>query len=159
VPGLEVFDSNIWLHGCLFRESRPATLVDAAANGHRDVRVSPYVFKEVVHRLEKPKGRYSSKQVQRATELFADIVVHSPSIDSPSQRAVERVDLVEKENQPASRLVGSVLDIQAKDAPVLIDAYGQGSHVDLFTCDRRFSECDLSEFGISHLPIHHVTPP
>ena len=157
--GLQVFDSNIWLHGCLFRNSEPARLVDEAARGHREVDVSAYVFNEVVHRFENPKGRYDRTHTEEAKQLFSDIVVHSESVQAPTQRAVESTDLGEREIQPANQLFARVLDIQAKDAPVLAGAWRQDRYVDLYTCDLQFASCDLFAHGISHIPIHHVEPP
>nr|WP_241432980.1 hypothetical protein [Halorubrum tebenquichense] len=134
-------------------------MVDSAAEGELEVRVSPYVFNEVYHRLRNPKGRYHSEDIQEATERFTDVVVHSKSVHAPSQQEVEDLDVGEQMRKPASRLVSALLDIQSKDAPVLIDAWGCDRRADIYTCDREFATCDLSEFGIGHLQIHHVNPP
>ncbi|MFC6613688.1 PIN domain-containing protein [Halopenitus salinus] len=156
---MDLFDSNIWLHGCLFRDSEPADLVNEAARGERDVYVSAYIFNEVISRLENPKSRYEPDHIERAKQLFTQIAVHSPSVDMPSQSSVERMDHRQEAIAPSNSFLGELLDIQAKDAPVLVAAWGLNRHIDLYTCDRAFAACDLSKYGIDYIPIYHVEPP
>ena len=156
---MDVFDSNIWLHGCLYRNSEPAQLVTEAARGERDVTVSPYIYSEVINRFRNPKGRHDFGCTEEAMNLFTDLVVGSETITVPRHKAVKEVDVNELPREPEYQLLARLLSIQAKDAPVVADAWGLGRKVDLYTCDLELAECDLSSHGIGIVTTHHVTPP
>jgi len=159
---MDVFDSNIWIFGCLFPDSEPRRLVREVARDEpdgRNVWVPAYVFNEVIERFQAPKGRYDAQHVRRAEAYFSDIVSQSRNVRLPRQEEIETMDPQEEMNRPANELLAEILDIQSKDAPVLTGAWSRNRHVDLYTCDRSFSDCDLSAFGIDYLPIQYVRPP
>jgi hypothetical protein len=129
---MDVFDSSVWLWGLLTDVAEPNRLLTEVTDGSRSVAVSAYIHDEVTTVLG---------QASNASELqmtFNNTVADLNNVVFPDQSAVAQTDATEVRNRPSMRVVGTILNIQTKDAPVVVFAADRDEETTLYVADEGF---------------------
>ena len=154
---MEVFDSSVWLWGLLTDAPEPTRLVDEVLDGDRTVAVSAYIHDEVTRAFDRVDGA-TGPDVASAQTTFNDVVADLDNVVFPDQDEIGRMNAPEVAGRPEMRLLATVLDIQAKDAPVLVFAFDVGKETTLYIADGGFT-VSPADHGITTVRIEMVRTP
>lgn len=151
---MDVFDSNVWVRAFTRSNHRAVNLRDDVKKGNMRVRVSPYIYQEVFDAFS---GSHQ-KQAGSLKTAFAQFVENCNHVSGPHQRQVRRMSVHAVRNSAHMELIGEILDIQAKDAPIVVAAREfKGQFPTIYTCDKPFSQLKPQNHGLAWLDIDHVT--
>ena len=151
-----ILDTNVWILAFISDESEQASLRDSIEAGEERTAVSPYIYNEVVANFRGLHG-LSRADEDRAISNFTRFITASPYVEAPTQADVERLDLDEVRGHGAYIALGRVLDIQAKDAPIValaveyaaeIEASGSDEQVTIVTSDESLGNLNPEAFGL-----------
>lgn len=154
---LLILDTNVWILAFISNESKQAALKDSIEAGEERTAVSAYIYGEAIENFRGLRG-LSRTDEDRAINNFTRFITGSPHVEAPTQADVERLDLDEVRRQGAHITLGRVLNIQAKDAPIValavehaaeIEACGSDEQVTVCTSDESFGNLDPEEFGLN----------
>lgn len=116
--------------------------------------VSPYIYEEVVEVFDTaPVSRVSR---DRALENFALLVANRPNVAAPDRFELREMDLERVRSHAATRLLGTVLDVRPKDAPILWHAFDVDGATTVYTADRPFAGCDPARHGVPDVELRFV---
>lgn len=151
---MDVFDSSVWLWGLLTDEPEPVRLVDDVVDGNRRVAVSAYIHDEVIRGFDRVNR--AGIDVGTAQMEFNSTIASRDNVLFPGQAEVGRTNAPEIREQPEMRLLGTILQIQAKDAPIVVFAFDIDEETTLYTADENFAFTP-SEYNIDRLRFEAVT--
>jgi hypothetical protein len=154
---VDVFDSSVWLWGLLTNAPEPNRLVDEVLDGDRTVAVDAYIHDEVTRAFDRVDGA-AGPDVTSAQMTFNDVVADLDNVVFPDQDEIGRTNAPEVAGRPEMRLLGTVLDIQAKDAPVLVFAFDVGGETTLYVADEGFT-LSPADYGITTVRVENVDVP
>lgn len=127
-----ILDSNVWIYA-VTAEERPirvrtesygdVELFDDFVSGRFRSVVTPYMAAEIERGCRRSE-RLPESDVDVALSVFYGILGSCDSIRTPFDEAdLSEETLVTHRTRPCNRLVGDLLDIQAKDVPIFLPAY------------------------------------
>lgn len=149
----DIFDSNIWVLGLTQNHHQATRLVKDARQGSREILVDAYIFEEVFQAIDRT---HQQKKHQLKT-AFANIVHNSQNIVSPSQQTVSKMNLQSVRSEIYIQLIGELLDIQAKDAPIVLLARNYKSYMPtIHTNDRGFGKLTPSNYNLPWLSMNYI---
>lgn len=145
---MDVFDSNVWIYGLTHTCDEAVALVDEVIDTRRNVRVSAYIFEEVMQNIQ--RSNHDREVIDRALNDFAQMVHGSPAIHNPTQQEVREMDLAVHREGPRIAAMAMMLGIQEKDVPIVVCAIQcaqqrPDSTIVIHTADRPFSRLDPSD--------------
>jgi len=140
----------VWLWGLTTNRGEPSRLVEEAASGDRKVAVSAYIHDEVTSGLRQ-LGDASNAQMR-----FNETIANLENVKFPDQNELGRTYAAEVRRQSSSRLLGTILEIQAKDAPVFTFAFDVGGDSTLFVADSGFS-LEPAEHNVTNVEMQQVS--
>lgn len=149
---MDVFDSSVWLWGLLTDDTEPSSLVEEVKDGGRSVAVSAYIHDEVTQTLN---------QVQNASELqmtFNNTIADLDNVTFPDQEVIGQTYAKKTQELPPYQLLGTVLEIQPKDAPVFTFAFDVDDDTTLFVADTGFS-LDTASHNVTNVKMQQVSTP
>ena len=154
---MDVFDSSVWLWGLLTDSPEPSRLIQEVLDGDRSVAVSAYIHDEVTTTLRTaPEVTGQTKAgVSDAQMTFNNTVADLDNVIFPDQDEIGTTYADEVRSRPEMRLLGTILEIQTKDAPVLVFAFDLDSESTLFVADSGFNP-DLADNNIKNVKIEPV---
>ncbi|RKD88634.1 hypothetical protein ATJ93_4292 [Halopiger aswanensis] len=156
---VDIYDSNVWVHGLTRKSADAEARIQEVIDNERCVLVTPYIYEEVDQAIQR-----DSDNQQAADELrdrFAQMM-SNPFISDPNYQEVSDVDLGAVRSDPTVQAFAEVLEIQAKDVPIL-QAAQQCSNPNptIFTNDEDFYE--LSErrerYNLERIEFEYVEYP
>ena len=152
-----ILDTNVWILAFISSESEQAALKDRIDAGEERTAVSAYIYNEVVENFSGLPG-FERADEDQAISNFTRFITASPHVEAPTQAEVERLDLSDVRDQGAHIALGRVLDIQAKDAPIValavkhaveIEAAGSDEQVTIYTSDKSFGNLNPEAFSLN----------
>lgn len=116
--------------------------------------MNAYIYQEVFDAFDR-SHRHQASQLKSA---FAQFISHCPDVEEPTQQAVSRMNCDLVRDRSEMQLIGDVLDIQTKDAPVVVLARDcRRRDPTIHTHDRDFGQLSPRGHGISSwLTMHHI---
>lgn len=156
---VDIFDSNVWVHGLTRRSEDAVSCIDSIFDRERCVLVTPYIYEEVDQAIQR-----DVKNASRVDELrnrFAEIM-SNPFIRDPSYEEVAKVNLEDVRNHPAVTAYAEAIEIQPKDIPILQAAQNcDNPEPTIFTNDDDFY--NLSErkerYNLGNIQFEYVEYP
>jgi predicted nucleic acid-binding protein len=153
---VDVFDSNIWVHGFTEQSGRPHELLAKLRDHqHEQVRVSPYIYEEVRAAFHRSA---MGQEVLDLERRFVNFVRKCDFVEEPEHDAVGEMELENIRELATIRTLAQTLGCQAKDAPIVVVAYDLPGFSTIYTTDKSFAEIDLRRH-FRNVAIRHVTPP
>jgi hypothetical protein len=153
---MDVFDSSVWLWGLLTDRSGPNRLIDDVLRGDRAVAVSAYIHDEVTTGLATADG-VKRADISDAQMKFNSTIADLDNVVFPDQEEIGRTYAADVRNQPAMGVLATVLEIQRKDAPILVFAADLGDDTTLHVADSGFSlspaDHNLTGLDIVQVPV------
>lgn len=149
---MDILDSNIWIRALTSTSRQAENLVDEARKGQREIAVNAYIYEEVVEGLKRSQKNTGPQQT-----VFAQTLTNCQYIHGPSQAAVSRISLKQVRSLPPIQLIGEILDIQAKDAPIVSFAsIYRGNNPTIHTMDKPFSNLTPSNHNLNWLSMQYI---
>lgn len=140
---MDVLDTNLWIRALTADEYGDSVLETVLADPNRTVRISAYIYREVVRNLDRVEK--SRPEIDRLKTRFVELVHDSDSVHSPSRAEIEQLDLRETRSRRSVVTLAAGFDIQPKDAPVLSFGYvcsADSEQTTIRTADESFAEFD-----------------
>lgn len=153
---MDVFDSSVWLWGLITDEPQPNRLLDEVLDGTRTVAISAYIHDEVTTALS--RSSESSQKIADAQMTFNNTIADLDNVVFPDQAAIGQTHAAEIRAQPAMGVIGTVLEIQRKDAPVLVFAVDISDDTTLYVADEGFT-IEPADHNLDTLEIQHIDVP
>jgi len=116
-------DSNLWVFSTLGKSPRAESLLDEIESGETTAAINAYVLKEVLGASDRVLGLTPGECDELKTLFCTRLTRMTGLIEAPSSRDASDSLLNEKRAASYSRLLDRVLDIQAKDVPILVLAF------------------------------------
>jgi len=154
---MDVFDSSVWLWGLLTDAPEPDCLIQEVLDGAREVAVSAYIHDEVTTTLRSAPDITGQTEagVSDAQMTFNNTVADLDNVIFPDQDDIGATYADEVQSRPEMRLLGTILGIQTKDAPVLVFAFDVDEKSTLFVADSGFDP-SLADHNITNVKIESV---
>jgi len=142
---MDVYDSNIWIHGLVGDCADAISLLDEIINNPVHVAVSAYIFDEVMQNLG--RADLNEDVIESAQTEFATMVHGNHTIHGPTQEQIRQMDVEARRHDPRTQMMGEVLGIQPKDVPILVFAHQLTQQPNspvttIHTADREFGQYD-----------------
>lgn len=113
-----------------------------------------YVFQEVVNAVH---AGYQGQAVSTFLTRFANIVNRCNTINGPQQQAVSQMNVARVRDMREVKVLAEVLDIQAKDAPIVCLAWEYAaSSPTIYTHDKPFSSLSPTNHNLGAITVVHV---
>lgn len=151
---MDVFDSSIWLWGLLTDKPEPNRMIDEVVDGERAVAVSAYIHDEVTTGLERADG-VTQADISDAQMKFNRTIANQDNVIFPDQDEIGRTFADEVQAEPAMGVLGTILEIQRKDAPVLVFAVDIDDNSTLYVADSGF-DLTPSDHNLTPLAIEQI---
>lgn len=155
---MDVYDSNIWIHGLVGNCEEAIALIDEVINNPVHVAVNAYIFDEVMQNLT--RADLSQEAIDSAQTEFATMVHGNHTIHGPTQQQIEQMDVEVRCRDPRVQMMGDAFGIQPKDVPILVFAHQlaqqpNASVTTIHTADREFGQFDPRDY-FDNLLIRYV---
>ncbi|ERH13572.1 MAG: hypothetical protein J07HB67_02612 [halophilic archaeon J07HB67] len=152
-----VLDSNLWVFGTLETNARAERLLDEIETGATTSALSAYMPEEILSAFDRVPGLSGAERDQLVTAFCRRLSLMDGLVEAPSQRDVTDQLLEETRTATQTELLSAVLDVEAKDVPILVLAYRHASREPaVLTNDESFARLDPVEKGISALEVEYV---
>lgn len=151
-----ILDSNLWIHALTIGRGYPDDCVDRFLNQTESSAVNAYIHREVVENIDADTS--VPREVRNdAIQRFCALVDKCPVIESCSQASIRDMDLDSEREAAYNNLIGALVDIQAKDAPVFTLAFrNRERKPTICTNDESFAEFTPAEYGLERISINYV---
>lgn len=156
---MKILDSNLWVKGTLKTNQSAVDLLADLEEGTITSVITEYILAETLAAFDRTLTGRAHDQV--LTAFLGRLHTMNGLIEMPNwqtQRSNRQSTILEyQRNRTAIMMLAQVLDIQAKDVPILITAYEHREQQPaILTNDKSFAEFDPSAHGLSKLSIHHI---
>jgi predicted nucleic acid-binding protein len=160
---MKILDTNVWVYAFTGESSRAFELVEEIARGDAETVVDTYLYLEVISAFERSE-HLDHVDVTEAQDQFGQFVwsrrfetVHAEiDDDAVPQRADVMTKLEALRIDSYNRLVARILQVQAKDAPVVHLAYQAGRDTHVFTNDSGFASLAPANYSLPKVSMEHV---
>lgn len=151
-----ILDSNLWIHALTIGRGYPDECVDRFLNQTESSAVNAYIYREVVENIDTDTS--VPKDVRNDTiQRFCALVDKCPAIESCSQASISEMNLDNEREAAYNNLIGALVDIQAKDAPVFTLAFkNRERQPTISTNDKSFAAFTPAEYGLAEISITYV---
>lgn len=153
-----VLDSNIWIRGSYTHNDRAVELLEAIDTGDKSTVIDAYIINEVQSVFDRHRGQqhFERRIIEQAEQIFYTTITR-PNVISCSQQEVDSLDHVNHRKNRYVTLLSAILDIQAKDVPIIALGYQHRDECPtIYTHDESFAELNPSAYDLSELTIEHV---
>lgn len=150
---VDIFDANVWVLAFTQAHQAAVDLRNEVHNGNREVVVDAYIYQEVLNAFD----RSHRPQAGKLKNAFSQFTHHCPYVDGPTQKAVSQMNCSAVSNRFEMQLIGTILDIQPKDAPIVVLA--QRHHADdptIHTHDSGFGQLSPQQHNLSWLSMNYI---
>lgn len=154
---MRILDSNLWVFAFTGTNRRAARFVEDAVSQGTKIVLDAYIVHEVLEAFER-SSRLPGTEANEAMGDFLGLVRKAPCIVRDFTEAERyEYDLAGEREQEYNKLLAQILDIQAKDAPVLLLAskYYNASPT-IFTNDDDLAELTPDAFGLPNIEVEYV---
>lgn len=154
---MQILDSNLWVFGILGTHERTVSLLDRIDRGETRSALSGYMVQEILDALATPSLLTPTERDRVQSAFLERLPGMAGLIEAPSYRDVAAELLQERRRATETQLLARILDIQAKDVPILVLAF---RHVEreptVLTNDQTFAECAPADHNLPEITIEHV---
>ena len=156
---MKILDSNLWVKGTLKTNQAAVDLLVDLEDGTITSVLTEYILAETLAAFDRTLTGKTHDRV--LTAFLKRLRTMDGLIDVPdwrTQRSSRQSTILEyQRNRAAITMLARVLDIQAKDVPILVTAFEhRNRHPTILTNDRSFAEFDPSAHGLSELSIQYI---
>lgn len=154
---MRILDSNLWVFAFTGTNRRAADFVEDAIARETEIVLDAYIVNEVLEAFERSTVLRGT-ETSEAMSHFLKLVRATPNIGRDFTEAERyEYDLTHEREREHNKLLGQILDIQAKDAPVLLLASKYyNSSPTVYTNDDGFAELEPAEHGLPNIEIEYV---
>ena len=155
---MRILDSNLWVFAFTGTNRRAANFVEDAISRETEIVLDAYIVNEVLEAFERStllRGEETSEAMSHFLKL---VRVTAVIVQDFTEAERYEYDLARERQREHNKLLGQILDIQTKDAPILLLAskYYNASPT-VYTNDEEFAEFeptahDLPNIGIEYVP-------
>lgn len=154
---MKILDTNLWVFGTLGTNDRAERLLDAIDRGETTSAISAYMVREALNAFDRTPGLTDAERDEVKTLFLTRLTRMTGLVEAPSSRDVTDSLLDERRSNVHTRLLGRVLDVQAKDVPILVLAF---EHLDrdpvVLTNDAEFASLRPDAHNLPEISIEHV---
>lgn len=151
-----ILDTNLWVFGTLGTDERAESLLNDIERGWRLSAINAYMLEEALAAFDRMSRLTSAERDELKTRFLSRLTRMTGLLEAPSSRDVADILLTERRQNVRVRLLGRVLDVQAKDVPILVLAF---SHVErnptILTNDASFAGLEPDEYNLPEISITH----
>jgi predicted nucleic acid-binding protein len=152
-----ILDTNLWVFGTLGTRKEAVELLNEIETGEVNSVISAYMVQEALNAFDRTPGLNSSERDEFKTLFLTRLSRMTGLLEAPSSRDVSALLLEERRSNVQTQLLARILDVQAKDVPVLVLAF---EHEDreptILTNDADFAAFTPDDHSLSRLSIAHV---
>lgn len=154
---MKILDSNLWVFGTLGTHEPAVALLDEIDRGEARSALSGYMVQEILDALATPALLSPPERDRVQTAFLERLPGMAGLIEAPSYRDVAAEVVRERRRAPETRLLARILDIQAKDVPILVLAYRYvEQHPIVMTNDQKFAECVPADHNLPEIAVEYV---
>ena len=154
---MKILDTNLWVFGTLRTNERAVEVLDAIDRGETTSAINAYIVQEALAAFERTQSLSPTDRDAAQTQFLARLSRMTGLIEAPSSRDVAESLLDERRSATHTRLLAQVLDIQAKDVPIVVLAF---DHYDrepsILTNDAAFAAFDPAAHNLPAISVEHV---
>jgi predicted nucleic acid-binding protein len=156
---MKILDSNLWVKGTLKTNQTAVDLLTDLEEGTITSALTEYILAETLAAFDRTlTGRTHDRVL---TAFLKRLHTMDGLIDLPdwrTQRSSRQNTILEyQRNRTAIRMLAQVLDVQAKDVPIVVTAFEhRDRYPTILTNDKSFAEFDPSAHGLSDLSIQNI---
>jgi len=152
-----LLDSNLWVFGTLGTNDRAEALLREIEHGTTTSAIDAYILREVLTAFGRVQGFSPAERDEYRSLFLTRLTRMTGLLEAPSQRDVTAISLEERRQAPAIRLLARILNIQPKDAPILVLAYRYADRdPTILTNDKAFADCVPADYDLSEIDIDYV---
>jgi len=152
---MRILDSNLWVFAFTGTNRRAANFVEDAISRETEIVLDAYIVNEVLEAFER-STLLRGEETSEAMSHFLRLVRATSCIIQDLSEA-ERYEYDLERQQEYNKLLGQILDIQAKDAPILLLAskyYNKSPTV--YTNDEDLADLSPTEYGLPNIELEYV---
>ncbi|WP_128477286.1 hypothetical protein [Halorussus pelagicus] len=154
---MRILDSNLWVFAFTGTNRRAANFVEDAISCETEIVLDAYVVNEVLEAFERSTLLQGPETSEAMSHFLKLVRATSCIIQDFSEAERYEYDLELERQQEYNKLLGQILDIQAKDAPILLLAskyYNESPTV--YTNDKDFADLTPGEYGLPNIELEYV---
>lgn len=154
---MRILDSNLWVFAFTGTNRRAADFVEAAISSDIEIVLDAYIVHEVLEAFER-STLLRGGETSEAMSHFLKLVRATAGIVGDFTDAERyEYDLECERRREHNKLLGQILDIQRKDAPILVLAskYYNASPT-VYTNDEALARLTPAEYGLANIEIEYV---
>ena len=156
---MKILDSNLWVKGTLKTNHNAVDLLTDLEEGTITSVLTEYILAETLAAFDRTLTGQTHDHV--LTAFLKRLQTMDGLIDGPdwrNQRSSWQSTILEyQRNRTTIMMLAQILDIQAKDVPILVTAFEhRDQQPTILTNDKSFAEFDPSAHGLSDLLIQHI---
>jgi hypothetical protein len=163
-----ILDSNVWIYVATAEELPVEIYSDTLGerlyptqefyDGRHDTVVSAYIVEEIRQGLHR-SNRVEGGQVDEALTLLFELFSSCEGITTTfGRQELTDVELRAVRREPHNQLLGQLLDIQAKDAPIVSLAYEyRYDRPHVLTDDGGFGGLTPASFGLENITVEELS--
>jgi hypothetical protein len=152
-----ILDSNLWVFGTVGASARAERLLGEIEAGETTAAINAYILQEVLTAFDRTPGLSPAERDELKTLFCTRLTRMEGLVEAPSSRDASDALLAQRRAATHTALLARILDMQAKDVPILVLAF---EHIErrptILTNDASFASLNPSEHRIPDLDIEHV---
>lgn len=154
---MRILDSNLWVFAFTGTNRSAANFVEDTISCETEIVLDAYIVNEVLEAFERSTVLPGAETSEAMSHFLKLVRVTSGIIQDFTEAERYEYDLVHERQREHNKLLGQILDIQTKDAPILLltSKYYNASPT-VYTNDEGFAELEPAEHGLPNIEIEYV---
>ena len=154
---MKILDSNLWIFGLLGKNRKAVQLIERIDDGRTESAMNAYILQEVLERLPYVPGLTGAEVDHIQTTLLRRLPRMKGLIDRPTSAEVHEDLLSNRRENLDVNLIATILDMQAKDVPVLVLGYKhREKRPTVLTNDMAFAGLEPANHNLPAVEIQHI---
>jgi predicted nucleic acid-binding protein len=154
---VKILDTNLWVFGTLGTNSRAERLLDEIERGETISAINAYILQEALNAFDRTPGLSPRERDDLKTVFLTRLSRMTGLVEAPTSEEVHDDLLTERRAAAHTRLLARVLDVEAKDIPVLLLAFDhEHQEPTLLTNDESFASFRPGDHGLTGITVEYV---